>query len=321
MNSRFPLTFEDVQAAAQRLRGVADRTPVLQIQKLDELASNSLFIKCENLQRIGAFKIRGAYNRMAQLTDDERRHGVVAFSSGNHAQGVALAAKLLGIPATVVMPADAPATKLESARKLGATVIPYDRTTQDREQMAVDISARTGARLVPPFDDYRVMAGQGTTALELLEEVPDLDALFVPLGGGGLLAGCAVAAKHVRPEVALYGVEPETGNDWQLSFERGERQEIAPPDTIADGLRVTFPGDLTWPIVRALADGVLTVSDDQMRAAMRALWEHGKVVVEPSGSVALAAAIFQKSPLRGKKVGVILSGGNIDPDEFKRLIS
>jgi threo-3-hydroxy-L-aspartate ammonia-lyase len=321
VKTQFPLTFEDVQAAAVRLRGVAERTPVLRNGELDKLAGNQLFIKCENLQRIGAFKIRGAYNRMAQLSDDERRRGVVAFSSGNHAQGVALAAQLLGIEATVVMPADAPAAKLSSARKLGAKVVTYDRTTDDREKLATDISQQTGATLIPPFDDYRVIAGQGTTALELLEEAPDLDVLLVPLGGGGLLSGCAVAAKHVRPQIEVYGVEPETGNDWQLSFERGERQRIEDPETIADGLRVTFPGDLTWPIVHALASGVLTVSDDEMRTAMRELWEHAKIVVEPSGSVALAAAIFRKTPARGKRVGIILSGGNVDPDRFARFIA
>jgi threonine dehydratase len=319
-NPALPLTIDDVRAAALRLRGVALSTPVVRANELDALAGNSLFIKCENLQRMGAFKFRGAYNRLMQLSGDERRHGVVAFSSGNHAQGVALAAKLLGIEATIVMPADAPATKLKATRELGATVVTYDRLNQDREKIAAEICARTNATLVPPFDDYRIMAGQGTAALELLEQVPGIEALFVPLGGGGLLAGCAVAAKHERPDILVYGVEPEGANDWQISLARGERQRIADPETIADGLRAPTPGALTWPIVRALADGVLTVSDDEIRKAMRAALDHANLVLEPSGSVALAAAIFQKWAGRGKRVGIILSGGNVDRDSFQELV-
>jgi threonine dehydratase len=319
-NFELPLTIDDVRAAAQRLRGVAERTPVVRAPELDALAANSLFIKCENGQRGGAFKFRGAYNRLSQLSADERRRGVVAFSSGNHAQGVALAAKLLGINATIVMPVDAPATKLAATREYGATVVTYDRHTQDREKIAREISAKTDAILVPPFDDYRIMAGAGTAALELFEDVPDLDVLVVPLGGGGLLSGSAVAAKHGRPHLAIYGVEPEAGNDWQLSFASGERQSIADPETIADGLRSPSPGKLTWPIVRALANGVLTVSDDEIRSAMRAALKHAQLVLEPSGSVALAAAIFQKIPERGKRVGIITSGGNVDSDSFEQLV-
>jgi threonine dehydratase len=315
-----PLTFDDVRAAALRLQGIAQRTPVVHSAELDRLAGNSLFIKCENSQRGGAFKFRGAYNRLAQLSDDERRRGVVAFSSGNHAQGVALAAKLLGVDATIVMPEDAPATKLRATREAGATVITYDRLTQDREAIAHEISIRSHATLVPPFDDYRIMAGQGTAALELFEEIPDLDALLVPLGGGGLLSGCSVVARHERPEMLIYGVEPAAGNDWQISFERGERQAIADPETIADGLRSPSPGELTWPIVHALVNGVLTVSDDEMRAAMRAAYDHAALVLEPSGSVGLAAALAAKLPVRGKRIGIIASGGNVDPDHFQRLV-
>jgi threo-3-hydroxy-L-aspartate ammonia-lyase len=321
MRAPSPLTFEDVQAAAERLRGIVQRTPVVRADDLDARASNRLFIKCENLQRAGAFKLRGAYNRMAQLSAQERSRGVVAFSSGNHAQGVALAAQLLDMAATIVMPADAPATKLAATREYGATVVTYDRLHEDRELISAELCSRTNSTLVPPFDDYRIMAGQGTAALELLEDVPDLDALFVPLGGGGLLAGSAVASKHLRPELLLYGVEPEAGNDWQLSWQRGERQQIELPETIADGLRVTAPGALTWPIARSLADGILTVSDEQIRAAMRALHECLGLTVEPSGAVGLAAALFSKTPLRGKRIGIILSGGNVDPDTFGRLIS
>lgn len=314
------LTIDDVRAAALRLRGIAERTPVVHSAELDAHAGNALFIKCENSQRGGAFKFRGAYNRIAQLSDDERHRGVVAFSSGNHAQGVALAAKLLGVNATIVMPADAPATKLRATREYGASVITYDRLTQDREAIAHEISARTHAILVPPFDDYRIMAGQGTAALELFEEVPDLDALLVPLGGGGLLAGSSVVARHERPELLIYGVEPAAANDWQISFERGERHVIADPETIADGLRSPSPGELTWPIVHALANGVLTVSDDEIRAAMRAAFDHAALVLEPSGSVALAAALAAKLPLHGKRVGIIASGGNVDRDNFQRLV-
>lgn len=321
MTSRLPLTIDDVRAAAQRLRGVAARTPVLQVKEFDEMAGNTLFIKCENLQRVGAFKFRGAYNRLAQLSDDERRKGVVAFSSGNHAQGVALAAKLLGIKATIVMPADAPAVKLDATRGHDAVVITYDPRTENREKIAADISRTTDATLVPPFDDYRIMAGQGTTALELLEEIPELDVLLVPLGGGGLLAGCAVAAKGVRPAILLYGVEPAAGNDWQLSWQNGKRVRIDLPVTIADGLRTTSPGELTWPIVRELVEGVLTVSDDEIRQALRMLVERAKIVVEPSGTVALAAAIFRKTAMQGKRVGVILSGGNVDAQQLSKLLS
>ncbi len=316
----YPLTFEDVRDAARRLRGVAQRTPVFTSPDLDARANNALFIKCENVQRIGAFKFRGAYNRLVQLSDEERRRGVVAFSSGNHAQGIALAAQLLGVEATIVMPADAPHTKLAATRAYGAKVVTYDRSTQDREQIAAEICANTGATLVPPFDDYRIMAGQGTAALELFEEIPDLSVLLVPLGGGGLLSGCAVVARHERPQIAIYGVEPAAGNDWQLSFARGERQRIADPDTIADGLRAPSPGTLTWPIVHALVDGVLTVSDDEIRTAMRVAHECASLVLEPSGAVALAAAIFQKLPQRGERVGIIVSGGNVDQDVFQRLV-
>jgi threo-3-hydroxy-L-aspartate ammonia-lyase len=319
-NFASPLTIDDVRAAALRLRGIAERTPVVHAHQLDARAGNALFIKCENSQRGGAFKFRGAYNRLAQLSDDERRRGVVAFSSGNHAQGVALAAKLLGIDATIVMPTDAPATKLKATREYGATVITYDRQTQDREAIAHEISARTHAILVPPFDDYRIMAGQGTAALELFEEVRDLDALLVPLGGGGLLSGCAVVARHERPHLLIYGVEPEAANDWQISFERGERQTITDPETIADGLRSPSPGELTWPIVHALANGVLTVSDDEIRASMRAAFDDASLVLEPSGSAALAAALAAKLPLRGKRIGIIASGGNVDRDYFERLV-
>lgn len=319
--AEWPLHFADIAAAQQRLAGQAWHTPVVRIEELDRRSGNALFVKCENLQRIGAFKFRGAYNRLSQLSGDERRRGVVAFSSGNHAQGVALAARLLGIPATIVMPADAPATKLQTTRELGARVVTYERLTEDREKIAEQICAVTGATLVPPFDDFGVMAGQGTTALELCSDVPDLNALFIPLGGGGLLAGCAVAARHLQPEIALYGVEPQAGNDWERSFQKGDRVRIPIPDTIADGLQALSPGALTWPIVHGLAAGVVTVSDDEICRAMRLLLEFGRLVVEPSGAVAVAAAMFRKTALRGKRIGAIISGGNVDPNELCKLVS
>jgi len=321
VKSQSPLRLDDIRAAALRLEGVAQRTPMLHDAELDSLAHNVLLVKCENLQRAGAFKIRGAYNRLAQLSEEESAHGVVAFSSGNHAQGVALAARLLGIAATVVMPADASRMKLQATRHYGATVVTYNRKTQDRELIANQICIESHATLIPPYNDYRIMAGQGTAALELLEDVPDLDALLVPLGGGGLLAGSAVAAKALRPAMAVYGVEPENGDDWARSWKAKKPVSIAPPDTIADGLRVSTPGDLTWPVVSAHADGVLTVSDEEIRRAMRLLMERLKIVVEPSGAVGVAAAISGRLPFEGKRVGVIISGGNIDLDRLCRLLS
>jgi threo-3-hydroxy-L-aspartate ammonia-lyase len=318
--SELALRFADISAAHQRLRGAATRTPVLRVADLDSRAGNSLFIKCENLQRVGSFKFRGAYNRLAQLTADERRRGVVAFSSGNHAAGVALAAKLLDVQATIVMPEDAPATKRETTKELGAHIVTYQRLSADREAIAAEIVTRTHATLVPPFDDYRIMAGQGTTALELCQDVADLDALIVPLGGGGLLSGCAVAARELRKDIVIYGVEPQAANDWQLSFQKGERVRTEIGQTIADGLQSPSPGELTWPIVHALAHGVVTVSDDEIRAAMKLLFEAGRLVVEPSGAVGVAAAIFDKLPIRGKRAGVVISGGNVDPARLCALI-
>lgn len=314
------LTFDDIVEAARRLHGIAERTPVLRSDALDDLAGNTLFVKCESRQRGGAFKFRGAYNRLAQLSPDERRRGVVAFSSGNHAQGVALAAKLLGIDATIVMPTDAPAAKLSATRAHGAHVVLYDRKTEDREKIARELCERSGATLVPPFDDYRIIAGQGTTALELLDEIPDLDAIATPLGGGGLLAGCSVAAKHVRPQVRLFGVEPERGNDWQLSFERGAPQAIVLPETIADGLQTTAPGELTWPIVRSAVEDIITVSDDELRSAMRVAYRELQLVAEPSGVAALAAALARKLPVERSRVGIVVSGGNVDSAKFDEIV-
>jgi threonine dehydratase len=315
------VTVDDVRAAAQRLRGVAHRTPVVTSRTLDARTGARAYLKCENLQRMGAFKFRGAYNRIAVLAPQERVRGVVAFSSGNHAQGVALAAQLVGAPATIVMPSDAPAAKVAATREYGAAIVFYERAAMDRAQIAARIARERGATLVPPYDDERVIAGQGTTALELLEDAADLDLLLVPTGGGGLLSGCALAATSLCPRIAIYGVEPEAGDDFAQSFARGERVEIAVPRTIADGQQTTSPGELTFPIVKRLCAGILTVSDEEIRAAMRFAFERLKLVVEPSGASALAALLATKLDLRGQRVGVILSGGNVDASLYASLVA
>jgi threonine dehydratase len=315
------VAFDDVVAAAERLRGVAHRTPVVTSRTLDERTGSHAFLKCENLQRMGAFKFRGAYNRIAQLEGAQRARGVVAYSSGNHAQGVALAARLLGVPAAIVMPSDAPASKLAATREYGAEIVLYDRRTMNRGAIASELAAERGAVLVPPYDDPAIVAGQGTVALELLQDVPQLDVLVVCTGGGGLLAGCALAATALRPGIEIYGVEPEAGDDFAQSFARGERVEIDVPDTIADGQQTTSPGELTFPIVRRLCTGIVTVRDEELRGAMRFAFERLKLVIEPSGASGLAALLFGKIDASGKRVGVIVSGGNVDPATYAAIIA
>ena len=315
------VSFQDVKDAAERLRGVAHRTPVVTSATLDARTGASVFLKAENLQRMGAFKFRGAYNRLAQIPEADRAKGVVAFSSGNHAQGVALAAKLLGIPATIVMPTDAPKAKLDATRGYGATVVEYDRMNDDRGALAKGISVETGAAFISPFDDASIIAGQGTTALELIEETGPLDMLFVCTGGGGLLSGCATAATVMSPGIAVWGVEPETGDDWVQSLAAQKRIEIPVPVTIADGMQTTAPGVLTFPIVQKLCAGVVTVSDDELREAMRFAFERLKLVIEPSGAAALAAILFEKVPVRGKRIGATISGGNVDPALFAAILA
>jgi threonine dehydratase len=308
------LTIDDVRAAARRLGNRIHRTPVISSQSFDDASGFTVFFKCENLQRAGAFKIRGALNKLLTLSAAERARGVVAFSSGNHAQGVALAARMLGTTAVVCMPKDAPALKVEATRNYGAQIVVYDRHTQDREQVAREIMERTGRMLVPPYDDPAIMAGQGTAALELLEDVPSLDALLTPVGGGGLMAGCATAARALFPGLQIFGVETETANDTYLSFRRGERVTIPPPPTIADGIRLTTPGALTFPVLKALLTDMLLVSDDEVRAAVRFLALRARIVVEPTGAVPAAAVLSKRLPLGpGARVGVVLSGGNIEP--------
>ncbi len=315
-----PVTFDDVRAAAERLRGIANRTPVLTSRTFNALTGRAVFFKCENLQRAGAFKFRGAYNRLAQLTPDEKKRGIVAFSSGNHAQGTALAAKLLNIPATIVMPDDAPRVKLDATRGYGAEVITYDRLTGNREAIARQLVAERGATLVPPFNDRHIIAGQGTAALELLEEVPDLDAIVSPIGGGGLISGCAIAAKALRPQIAVYGVEAIGADDAKQSLARGEIVHIDPPTTIADGIRTQSIGTLTFPIMRALLSDIVIVSDDEILDAARFALARMKIVVEPTGAVPIAAVMQNHIPASARRVGVIVSGGNISGELLSSIL-
>ncbi len=312
---------ESVRAAAGRLRGVAHRTPVLRSRTLDDLAHGEVFLKCENFQRMGAFKFRGAYNRIVQLDAEQRAGGVVAFSSGNHAQGIALASKLLGVAATIVMPSDAPASKVAATRECGAEIVFYDRHRSHRAEIAEDICQERGATLVPPFDDPDIISGAGTAALELLEDFPEIDVIVTPVGGGGLLSGAALAAQGSDRKIALYGVEPEAGNDFQQSLERGERVQIDVPKTIADGLQTQGPGEITFEIVRRYVKSIVTVSDDELRDAMRFAFERMKIAIEPSGAAGLAAVLMGKIDGRGKHIGVIVSGGNVDAQRFSELLA
>src|SRR5215213_10375598 len=313
------ITFDDIRAANERLRGVAHITPVITSRTLDGQAGCAVFLKCENLQRGGAFKFRGAYNTISQLTQAERARGVVAFSSGNHAQGVALAAQLLGAPAAICMPSDAPAVKVAATRGYGAEVIFYDRLKDDRDAIARGIAEQRGMPLVPPYDDLRIMAGAGTAALELVEEVPDLDAVLVPIGGGGLIAGSAIAIHGAHPQLRVFGVEPAGADDTLRSLRAGERVGIAPPSTIADGLRVSKPGALTFPVVQRHVEDILVVTDDEILDAVRFALLRLKLVVEPSGAVTLAALLTGHLPTSIGRVGAIISGGNIDPPVLARL--
>jgi len=314
------IAFSDVAAAAGRIAGIAHRTPVLTSRTLDERTRARCFVKCENLQRMGAFKFRGAYNRLAQLNPSERSRGVVAYSSGNHAQGVALAASLLGISATIVMPRDAPLSKLAATRGYGAEVVEYERSEENRAVIAQGICAERGATLVPPYDDERIVAGAGTAALELLQEAGPLDAVVTPVGGGGLFSGTCLAAHGIDPTIECWGVEPEAGDDVRQSLQRGERVLIDVPKTIADGLQTQSPGDITFAIIRDHARDVVTVSDEELIEAMRFAFERLKLVIEPSGGAALAAVMKAKLPVEGRRIGLILSGGNVDIDRYSALL-
>jgi threo-3-hydroxy-L-aspartate ammonia-lyase len=316
------LTLEQVEAAARRLEGRIHRTPVVTSRSLDEATGYSVFLKCENLQRAGAFKIRGALNKLLSLSPDERSRGVVAFSSGNHAQGVALAARMTGASAMILMPTDAPALKLAATQGYGAEVVFYDRQTEDREARARELVEKTGRILVPPYDDYAIMAGQGTAALELLRDASRLDALLTPVGGGGLMAGSSTVARALLPEVKIYGVEAESANDTWLSLQKGERVSIPPPPTIADGIRNLSPGALTFPILQQTLTDVLLVSEEEIKEAVRFLLLRSKLLVEPTGAVPVAALLAGKLPLpKGTRVGLVLSGGNVDPHTLAEILS
>lgn len=320
--SGLPVTLEGVRAAAARIAGHVHRTPVLTSQTADALAGARLFFKAETFQRVGAFKARGAFSRLTLLSEAERRRGVVAFSSGNHAQAVALAARDLGLPATIVMPDDAPALKLAATRGYGAEIVLYDRRREDREAIARRLVEERGVILVPPFDDEAVIAGQGTAALELLEEVPDLDVIATPCGGAGLLAGTAVAATGISPGIRVLGVEPEAGDDVARSLREGRRVAIPVPETIADSLQTTRVGERNFAILQALVEGVVTVSELDLRQAMTFLFSRMKLVVEPGGAAAAAALFAGRVPgVAGRRVGVILSGGNVDPARFAELVA
>lgn len=313
---------DDVRRAARILQGVAHRTPVLTSRTFDHRVGAQVFLKAEALQRAGSFKFRGAYNKIAALSAKERERGVLAFSSGNHAQAVALAASLLDAAATIVMPRDAPVLKRSATEGYGAEIVTYDRYREDREQIAVRLAAQRGMTLVRPFDDPRVIAGQGTAALELIEQSGGLDQLLVPVSGGGLAAGCAIAVKALHPGARVIGVEPEAGDDYRRSLEAGRRITIEVPTTIADALQVTAPGELTFEINRELLDEIVTVSDDELVEAMRFSFERLKLVLEPGGAAGLAALLAHKVGLaRARRIGVILSGGNIDPERFGDLVA
>ncbi len=314
------LTLKLICEARERIHSFVHRTPVITSRAFDEASGRRVFFKCENLQRAGAFKIRGATNKILSLIESQKlARGVVAFSSGNHAQAVALAAQTAGTRAVIAMPTDAPQSKIAATRGYGAEVVFYDRQRDDREAFARAIAEREALALVPPYDDYLIMAGQGTCALELLEDVPDLDCLITPCGGGGLFAGMSTAAKGTNARISCFPVEAETADDTLQSFRRGERLCIPPPPTIADGMRNQAPGALTFPILQKTAEDVLTVSDDQIAEALRFILFRMKTLVEPTGAVAAAAVLFGKLPTNIRRVGVVLSGGNVDPEVLARV--
>ena len=327
--SDLAISFADVRAAAGRLRGIAHRTPVLTSCTFDTATGGQLFFKCENLQRMGAFKFRGAYNALAQFTPAQRRAGVIAFSSGNHAQAIALSARLLGMPSVIVMPLDSPAAKLAATRgyqdgQAGSEVVLFDRYTEDREAIGRQLSAERGMTLIPPYDHPHVMAGQGTAALELIEQTADggpLDMLVVCVGGGGLISGCAVAAKHLNPGIVVLGVEPEAGNDTQQSLAAGYIVHIDTPKTIADGAQTQHSGTLTFPVIQRHVQSIATVSDAQLVRTMQRFAERTKMVVEPTGVLAAAAVLDGVFPVRGMRVGVLLSGGNVDIARYGAMLA
>ena len=318
--SQLPICFDDIIKAHERIAKVAHRTPVLTSTTFDALTGAQVFFKCENFQRSGAFKFRGAYNAIAQFSAEQRARGVVTFSSGNHAQGIALSARMLGVKAVIVMPLDAPAIKVAATRGYGAEVVLYDRYTEDREAIGRQLAEARGLTLIPPYDHPHVMAGQGTLVKELIEEVGQLDALLVPLGGGGLLSGCATAAKAMLPACQVFGVEPQAGNDGQQSFRTGQIVHIETPETIADGAQTQHLGNYTFPVIQQRVDDILTVDDGALMDAMKFFAGSMKILVEPTGCLAAAALFSRQIDLQGKKVGVVISGGNLDLMRFAALL-
>ncbi|MTC57499.1 MULTISPECIES: threo-3-hydroxy-L-aspartate ammonia-lyase [Providencia] len=313
-------TYQDVEAASARIANFAHKTPVMTSSTINKQFGAELFFKCENFQRMGAFKFRGALNALAQFTPQQKKAGVIAFSSGNHAQGIALAAQILNIPATILMPLDAPEVKVAATEGYGASVVRFDRYTQDREQLTQELATQQGLTIIPPFDHPHIIAGQGTSAKELFEEVGELDALFVCLGGGGLLSGCALSARALSPNCKVYGVEPEAGNDAQQSFRSGKIVHIETPKTIADGAQTQHIGHYTFALIQQNVDDILTATDEQLVDCMKFYAERMKMVVEPTGCLSFAAAVKMKEELRGKRIGIIVSGGNVDIKRFAELM-
>lgn len=318
--SKLAVTYDDIAAAAHRLKGIAHHTPVLTSTQANERVGAQLFFKCENFQRTGAFKIRGAYNAMCLLNEDQKYRGVVAYSAGNHAQAIALAGQLLKVPVTIVMPQDAPALKIAATKEYGADVILYNRYTESREKIAAQIVETRGLTLIPPFDNANVIAGQGTIAKELIEEIGALDYLFVPVGGGGLISGCAIAAAHLSPKCVVIGVEPTAGNDAQQSLRSGHIVKIPVPRTIADGAQTQRIGELTFPIMRTAVRDIVTVSDNQLQKQMQFFAERMKIIAEPTGCLAATAVMENLVEIAGARVGVIVSGGNVDLKLFCQLM-
>ncbi len=312
--------YHDVAAAAGRIAGLANKTPVMTSRTVNEEMGAEVFFKCENFQRMGAFKFRGAMNALQQFSEEQKKAGVVAFSSGNHAQAIALSARLLGIPATIVMPEDAPAAKVAATREYSGNVVMYNRYTEDREQIGRDLAEKHGMTLIPPYDHPHVIAGQGTAAKELFDEVGELVVLFVCLGGGGLLAGSALSARALSPACIVYGVEPEAGNDGQQSFRSGSIVHIDTPKTIADGAQTQHLGEHTFPIIQKNVDDIFTVTDEELLASMRFFAERMKIVVEPTGCLGFAAARARKEELKGKRIGIIISGGNVDIVRYSEFL-
>lgn len=321
MNNLTLPNYEDVAAAAERIKDFINKTPVLTSRTVNNEFEAEVFFKCENFQRVGAFKFRGAMNALLQFNETQKKAGVVAFSSGNHAQAIALSSKILGIPATIIMPKDAPAVKMAATREYGGNIVEFDRYTEDREKIGKEIAEKNGLTLIPSYDHPHVIAGQGTAAKELFEEVGDLDYLFVCLGGGGLLAGSALSARQLSPNCKIYGVEPVLGNDGQMSFRKGEIVHIDTPATIADGVQTQYLGKLTFPIIQQKVDDILTVTDEELINAMKFFAERMKMVVEPTGCLGFAAARNLKDELKGKRIGIIISGGNVDISKYAEFLS